>query len=264
MFSLDQFFNTLSNLAPIEYSYEFIAKGDYDNSGILVRSTDCVNKVLFTLDLTEYAVKRAVRLGVDTIVTHHPAIYAPIKALDVFSSDTGALTKAIEKKINVISMHLNLDVSNDGIDQSLATALSGKNCKIIEYLNDKVGYGREFLINSQTLADYKKYVKTVLKTEKVVVYGKLKDTVQKVASFCGAGSSSAIKAVKELKTDADTIVTSDVPHHVIKELIENNKKIIIIPHYVAEEFGFNRYCEKVKKLVLDKAEIFYLDDKRFR
>ena len=53
MFSLDQFFNTLSNLAPIEYSYEFIAKGDYDNSGILVRSTDCVNKVLFTATLED-------------------------------------------------------------------------------------------------------------------------------------------------------------------------------------------------------------------
>lgn len=264
MYSLKEFFSKLDEIAPIEYSYKQIERGDYDNSGIIVKVNEEVKKVLFTLDLTELAVKKAKRLGVDTIVTHHPAIYAPIKSLDVTSPDTASLLSAIENKINVISMHLNLDVASGGIDASLAKALGGKEYKILDYLTEKVGYGREFKIPKTSLLEYKKLVKKALDTDKIICYGKKTANINKVASFCGAGGSHAVKIVKEGITDADLIVTSDLAHHLIKEFIERDKLVMIIPHYVSEEYGFKRFCENVKNIVKDKAEIFYFDDRRFR
>jgi len=81
MYSLKDFFTLLEEYAPLKISHVAIDNGDYDNSGIIVDSHDRVEKVLFTLDLSNLAVKKALELGVDTIVTHHPAIYRPIKNL---------------------------------------------------------------------------------------------------------------------------------------------------------------------------------------
>ena len=83
MYTLKELFENLDSFAPVDYSKKLIENGDYDNSGILIRSTDNANKILFALDLTINAVKKAKRLGCDTIVTHHPAIYMPIPSIDV-------------------------------------------------------------------------------------------------------------------------------------------------------------------------------------
>jgi putative NIF3 family GTP cyclohydrolase 1 type 2 len=78
------------------------------------------------------------------------------------------------------------------------------------------------------------------------------------------GSSHALSAVVQGKTNADTIITSDMPHHVIKELIEKNKNIILIPHYVAEDYGFNKFYAYVKEQLNGKIQAYYFDDKRFK
>ena len=104
MFDLNEFFKVLDGLAPLKYSLMQIEKGDYDNSGILLKTHLDVEKVLFSLDLTSETVKRAKKLKCDTVVTHHPAIYYPIKTLDAFG-ETAAFALAAENRLNVISMH---------------------------------------------------------------------------------------------------------------------------------------------------------------
>ncbi len=79
MYDLKDFFAILDGIAPIKYSYALIEKGDYDNSGVIVAQNSEVKRVLFSLDLSVGAVKRAKNSKCDTIVTHHPAIYHPLK-----------------------------------------------------------------------------------------------------------------------------------------------------------------------------------------
>ena len=64
-------------------------------------------------------------------------------------------------------------------------------------------------------------------------------------------------------TDADTIISSDMPHHVLKELIENGKNVVIIPHYVSEQYGFNKFYQYVSQKLTDDIETFYFIDDRF-
>ena len=52
-----------------------------------------------------------------------------------------------------------------------------------------------------------------------------------------------------------------MPHHVIKELVEMGKAIMVIPHYSAENYGFNKFYERVKNQISVPA--YYFDDKRF-
>lgn len=263
MFTLKELFEVLDGLAPLKYSAELIKQGDYDNSGILVRCTDCANKVMFALDLSVQAVEKAKRLGVDTIVTHHPAIYKPVSALDVSDTDTGAVALCLSYKINVISMHLNLDVANGGIDESLCRGLGAEKFEILDILSDGVGYGRFFKIKPTFFGDYVKRIKTELNTNKIITYGKKTAIIEKVASYCGGGSGYAERHAKNgLKTDL--VVTSDMPHHVIKSLVEKGMCVMILTHYASENYGFKKFYLKTQQILDGKAELFYFDDARLK
>ena len=90
--------------------------GGYDNSGILVDCGREITGVLFSLDLSRAAAEEAKKRGAQLIVTHHPAIYSPIRSLA--QEGEGALVLAcVQAGISVISAHLNLDMAEGGIDE---------------------------------------------------------------------------------------------------------------------------------------------------
>ena len=260
MYNLEEFLSLLDSFAPLRLSNEMINKGAYDNSGIIVKSHDRIEKILFTIDLSQSAVERAKSENCDTIVTHHPAIYAPISNLGV-TNDTRALLDAVKFGLNVISMHLNLDVAPCGIDHSLSLALKGKNQKILDVIEDGAGYGREAIVAKQEIEDFVSAIKCELKSENIIFYGKGK--VEKIASFCGSGSSDAVKQITQKNTDADTVITSDVPHHNLLALIESGVKVVIVPHYVAENYGFYKFYQSVSQKLEFGTQAYYFTDKRF-
>ena len=129
----------LCEYAPIELSDKLVdLDNGYDNSGIIVGNTGDVKKILFCLDLTGESVKAAIEKDVNLIVTHHPAIYRPIKSI----SEDSALYACVKNNIAVISMHLNLDCAETGVDYCLAEGLGGKIIGILTPLGENVGYGR--------------------------------------------------------------------------------------------------------------------------
>ena len=263
MLTITKLYSLLDEYAPFEISREIISAGGYDNSGIIVKEHENINKILFALDLSVDVVKKAKRLGCDTIITHHPAIYNPINSLDFQDSNTGAILLATKYGMNVISMHLNLDFAPFGIDYYLAEALGGNDAKILEQTSEKTGYGREFCLNKTTLKEFVNKVKKSLNSSKVLVYGSLNFAFNKVASFCGGGSSHALKAVQNGLTDASVIVTSDIPHHVIKEFIERGKALVIPTHYASENYGFIKFYEWISSALKDEVVTYYFDDKRY-
>lgn len=260
MLTLNGFFAILDKRAPIALSRKLVEQGDYDNSGIIMHSRDKVERVLFSLDLSAAAVKRAGTLKCDTVVTHHPAIYTPIKSLKK-TDDTRALLAAAKRGLNVISMHLNLDVADGGIDASLMRALGGEKYRLIDTLSENNGYGREFETDV-TLAQFEKNARAALKTRRTLTYGARNAKIKKVASFCGGGSGYAL-AYAEKGGSADLLVTSDMPHHIIKELTERGFKLLLITHYASENYGFERYYENVTADCRGKAETFFFADKAF-
>lgn len=264
MYNLDSFYAVLDGFAPIRLSRLAVAQGDYDNSGILVRNHDKVNKVLFGLDLSEKLIERAIKLGVDTIVTHHPAIYMPLNAVSITNPEQAPLLTAIKKDKNVISMHLNLDFAKDGIDHNLAMGLGAEKVNILQKSSeDQEGYGREFSLPSQSLLEVVNKAKKTFNTNKIIYYGNKNQKIKSLASFCGGGSVHAVECVQKGLTDADLIVSSDFAHHNIKALIQNGKAVVVIPHYASENYGFKKYFEKVKNTVGENLQLFYFEDKRY-
>ena len=261
MLTINKLFNILDKVAPIRLSEECVKLGDYDNSGIILNCHEEVKKILFPLDLSVESVKKAKSLKCDTIVTHHPAIYYPIKKLEI-SGENEEVMLALYYGLNVISMHLNLDTVKGGIDESLSEALGGKNSIILEDMQDGNGYGRVFEVN-KTLKDFVKSIKENLITDKIIVYGNKNALIRRAGSFCGGGTGHAINCVRK-GVEIDAVISSDMAHHEIKEFLDKKKCIIVLPHYVAEEYGFKKYYEKIERLVNNEAETVYFDDKRFR
>ena len=229
------------NYAPQSLSKKFVEKFDaFDNVGVIVDMPNEITGILFTLDLTNDAIDLAIKNNCNLIFTHHPAIYAPIKNL----TKDMPIYKAVNNSIGVISFHLNLDVAKLGIDYYLAKGLGGENAKILSIVEDDLGYGRVFDVNLKFSEIIEKY-KSEFNSNKVIAYGNLDDTIEKVATFCGAGlSGDSI----DLASDCDLIISSDAKHHDIVKALEMNKKLLIVTHYSSEFYGFKKVYENLSSL----------------
>ena len=235
---INEIFSVLDEIAPLKLSYDFQKMIDgYDNSGIIASVVEDVKGIVFTLDLTNSSVDYAIKNGCNLIVTHHPAIYAPIKTID------GALKKCLNNNIGIISMHLNVDCAKEGIDYHLAKALGAKNQKIIFDLGGDCGYGRVFDVDT-TLCEIKNNYKKVFETENVMFFGDSDKKINKIASFCGSGLD--IKEI-ELASEVDLYISSDIKHHVILYALERGKCVLCVSHYSSEVYGFKKYFENVKE-----------------
>ena len=247
---IQKVFETLENYAPIRLSNEFVSVvNGYDNSGVLVETDEDITKIIYTLDLTSESVDRAIEEGAKLIVTHHPAIYAPIKSLSYSDS---ALLKCIQNKIGVISMHLNLDVCALGIDYYLANGLGAKSQTILTNLGGGFGYGRVFDVDLTACELKQKYIET-FNTDKAVLYGNKNQKIKKVASFCGSGLD---EAELERANEADIYVSSDIKHHIIVMALEKGKCVLDVSHYSSEIYGFEKFYNEIAKKLNELEHIF--------
>ena len=241
-------YEVANRLAPKSLSDEYCVKyGAYDNSGVLVDTGDDVKRVLFSLDLSKKAIEKAKEFGANVIVTHHPAIYGKIGDLKADNALGGKLVDCIKNGISVISMHLNLDCAEDGIDESLAKSVmvaskSEESKMAVNHLLTVGGYGRAYTICPMTAKELAAKLGVELSSEKVLVYNGEKE-VTRVASFCGAGGDEEGVAFA-LRTGADVVISSDFRHHVIAMAVEAGLSVIVLTHYASENYGFKKYYEK--------------------
>lgn len=270
-----EFFNIIEPIAPIAYSKEFCLRyGAYDNSGLLI---DCGNEVraaVFALDLSAAAVEKAAKIGAGAIVTHHPAIYSKLSSLSYGDETGGAVLAAARAGISVISMHLNLDAAEDGIDECLARAvrlaardaLGEPGCEAATAAGDTAGAAEEKMLNfacgsggygrvydlaggkEVSAAALKLSLDRVISGKHTLLYASAYKKVKRAASFCGAGADEEAVAFA-VKNGADALISSDFKHHILKEAVSRGMAVIAPTHYASESYGFEKFYLKVKKIV---------------
>lgn len=241
--------------APLSLSEAMVKTGLYDNSGMIIENDAQINKILIALDLTTACVNYAIRGGYNLIITHHPAIYSPVRSLELTKNK--ALTLAATNGIAVISMHLNLDIARKGIDYCFADGLGGKQQKILTLYQGENGYGRSFAVEKTTLTEYAEKVKKVFSTENVMIFGSRQREIKKVVSFCGAGCDVAEVLLAE-KENADCIVSADMKHHVITEALDRGMCVLQTTHYASENYGMKVFASYIKGK-LKGTEVVYFN-----
>lgn len=133
-------------LAQFDQKYPLCTALDFDNVGLLVGDADMqITSVAVSLDATLPALKWAKQKGANLLLTHHPIIFKPVKAL---TSNLMAYAAAAQQ-ISVMSLHTNLDVADGGVNDQLAKALGftvkaplcsdglGRVCTLPHPLDDK-------------------------------------------------------------------------------------------------------------------------------
>lgn len=248
---LVEIYNRADEIAPFLLSEEYRTKyGFYDNSGILLDCGKEIESVLFSLDCTMRAVEEAKKIHANLLVTHHPAIFDPIKNLPANSPVTACAAAGI----SIVSAHLNLDSAEGGIDDSLALALGCRGNAERMHTLSKGGYGSVFTVKEGPLDEFVQKMKETFQTERIVVYGA--QPVKKIASFCGAGMDDESVSFAHAH-GADTFVSSDPKHHLIAEAVGKGMNVVILTHYAAENYGFKRFYQKIKeKCSLVRMEYF--------
>ncbi len=114
MTTVKEIYNAIDGFAP------FKRAESWDNVGLLVGDPAAeVGGVLLSLDMTSDTLEEAHALGCNLIVTHHPVIFEPLKALTASS----LIYRAARRGISVICAHTNLDVAGYGVNFALADVL---------------------------------------------------------------------------------------------------------------------------------------------
>ena len=208
--------NTVADvLAYLETLAPRYMKMDWDNVGLLCGSKKTpVTKVLVALDPFEVVCREAAQKGAELIVTHHPVIFHPLKAVTDETEAGRCVQLLCAKGISAINAHTNLDCAPEGVNFRLAEQLGLTQIEVIDPMGtDEQGrpWGllRKGHVPTQPLEAFLSTVKKQLKCEglRYVDGGK---PVSKVAVGGGACASELMDAVK---AGCDTFVTADVKYN---------------------------------------------------
>ena len=222
--------NRIEEFAPLSISYDIIKNGGYDNSGLMIGSVEKeVTKTIICVDVCDFIVDMAIANGCNLIISHHPCIYAPIKNITNDNYRGKLIQKIIKHDITVYSAHLNLDMTCGGIDDEVARILGIKTELVYKKMN-LGGYGKFGSVLPIKFNDYVSKIKSEFHS---VISTKSTSLIKNIISFCGSGvDTGAVKFAIENK--ADVVVSCDIQHHFVVELMENGINVIGLSHGESE------------------------------
>ncbi|MBR3972271.1 MAG: Nif3-like dinuclear metal center hexameric protein [Ruminococcus sp.] len=210
---------------------------DFDNCGVLVgNKSQEVTKALVALDITKAVVEEAKAIGAQLILSHHPVIFNPLKALDA-ESVPYILAKA---NITALCLHTNLDIAeNCGVNVCLAEALD---------LSDTTLFAEDFLLigklpEAMSVQKFVRFVKARLGSV-CVAYTDSKRTLRTVAMCSGAGADFYHLAKQK---GADVFLTGEAKHHEYLEAAACDIPLVTAGHFHTEDVVINPLKEKLAK-----------------
>lgn len=95
-----------------------------DNTGLLVGDERSeVSRILAALELTGPVLEEAVSGAYDTVLTHHPFLFAPVRSLVESRGREALLRRIVAERMTLISCHTNLDSAAGGLADIAGEAL---------------------------------------------------------------------------------------------------------------------------------------------
>ena len=198
---------------------------DFDYVGILIGDPEKeVKKALVCLDCTLEAIDYAKEKQCDLIITHHPVIFSPLKKIL-----RGSLQyELIANNLSVISMHTNLDIGMDGVNDSLCEVLGIEDTEnITAYDGYTVKLGT---ISPTDPCDLARHIKS--KIGGCVKFTEGKSPISKVL-VCGGSGGNYIEDAVRLGVDA--LITADVKHHHFLIAYDNGISLYDAGHFNTED-----------------------------
>lgn len=213
---------------------------DWDNDGLMCCPDGGaqVKRVLVALDVTAQTVRAAIDGGYDLIVSHHPMIFRPLRAMEDGSYVARRAIGLTRAGISVMSFHTRLDAVTGGVNDTLAALLGLTD---VSPFGDGIGRIGS-LPNETTLCDFAETVKSALGVPHLLV-GDAERPVRRVALLGGNGSDDVSAA---LGAGADTYLSGELAYHHLCEAPEMGMNLLAAGHFHTED----PVCETLRAWLL--------------
>lgn len=249
-----ELYRLLSEKIPASLSCE------WDNDGLMCCPDPDreVKRVLIALDITATVTEEAITGGYDVILSHHPLIFHPLKALDPTDPVAKKVIRLLRAGVTAMSFHTRLDAVVGGVNDTLAMTLGLSD--VIPFGENGEAIGRVGVLEKEmTLDAFAERVKAVTGAPCVQV-SDAGLPVRRVALLGGGGSSDVNAA---FASGADTYLTGELKHNQLTDAPENGMNLIAAGHFYTE----NLVCDRLRELVKEadpKAEIYITNSNAVR
>lgn len=223
--TVNDIFDYLNSLYPVNTAC------DFDNPGILVGDKHAeVKRSVISLDCTDSAIDKAVKNKCQLIITHHPVIFEPLKKV---LSDS-PVYRLIKNGISVISMHTNLDIGENGVNDTLCDVLELNNTE--KYIaDDGFPLNTAFLPYQMSPERLAGYIKKKLGGR--IKYTSGNEKINRVLVCSGSGGSYFTELIR---SGCDALITADVKHNVFIDAARLGKSVFDAGHFETEDVVINR------------------------
>ena len=229
-----ELYDMIDLLAPFETQMEG------DNSGLLVGSAGQeLTAILFALDVTEPVIDEAVSLGAQLIVTHHPLMFSPVRALTDTDYEGRLIRRLTRENISLIAAHTNLDRAPGGVNDTLAV------CCCLSDVTGEAFFRSGLLPEPITAREYADRLRELLHTE-VRLMGPGSKMVRKVGLCSGGGSDEWLRAAEE---GCDAFISGEIRHHFGLAMADSGIVGLECGHFATEEPGIRTLASALQKRI---------------
>lgn len=214
----------IEDIAPRQLAYE------WDNTGLLLRCSSNISAVMVALDVTDAVVDEALDEECDMILSHHPLIFEPMKALSNQNVTQALVMRLIRENISVYSAHTSFDRAPGGINDLLAQKLGLTDVFVANSDGeDLMRVGN--LPKTMDTGELAEYVKKCIGIKHLMTSDAHYDSIGKVAVVGGSGGSMLEAAAK---SGAKALITGEAKHSHHIEAMMRGLPIIEAGHYATE------------------------------
>lgn len=241
-----EFIDNIERIVPHNISLYF------DNVGLLIgNEDDIITGIYISLDINDEIIEHVHKNKINTIVTHHPIIFNPLKRLVSSDIISRRIKKCISYGINVIAYHTNLDAITNGMNDELVKDLKFmyKNIEILELnkINKQYGIGRIIDVVEPLNINYIiDHIKKIFNIDTIRIIDSGKTEIKRICVINGSGNSMVSNCFGR---GIDLIITGDITYHTAFEAKENNITVIDMGHFHSE----NRVYKKIMKKIIDNV-----------
>lgn len=203
---------------------------EWDNPGLTV-GDPCreVSRIAVALDVTETSVRAAAAERCGLLISHHPAIFNPIKKLNFQEPGSRAIALAIQNGVALYAAHTNWDSSHEGVNFRLAEALALND---IEPLVPAPGGGWGLgaignLKVESNLRGVMKFAKERWFLSSCTGFG---DELRRIRRVALGGGACADFWPRALDAGADVYITADVAYHHRNDALAAGLPLIAVDH----------------------------------
>jgi dinuclear metal center YbgI/SA1388 family protein len=241
----------LETIAPLSFAES------WDNVGLLIppqSEKTCVERVFFTIDLTERVLEEALAAGADLVIAYHPVIFEGKKRFLREQPNDRVVLAAIRSGLPVFCPHTSLDVAPNGMADWLVSGIGPGAVRAIdprpavrsEDEGKPLGLGRLVeLPEPRDLDSIVDALKTHLGVASLRVAQSFSGGVVRTAAACaGAGG-----AVVDRAGPVDLIVTGEMRHHDILTRVMSGTHVVLTEHTNSERGFLSVYAQRLEALL---------------